>query len=193
VPAGSLLPLLDVLGGLVATSGVLAGLLGRERDGRGRQVGSSLLSAAGLLQTQLGGCRGPNERPEFGAFGVPLPASNGELVISRTASVRAVTATLGVPDLAEVPAEIAAQPVDRSVALLTAAGVDAVRTCHHPAELAGNLWAAGLLHHDRCTLINPPGPSPRKPPTRSLDPDCGSAAGSLLAALVDASVSPAVK
>ncbi|MGH3430980.1 MAG: CoA transferase, partial [Mycobacteriales bacterium] len=34
-PAGSLMTLLDVLGGLIATSGVLAGLLGRERDGRG--------------------------------------------------------------------------------------------------------------------------------------------------------------
>jgi crotonobetainyl-CoA:carnitine CoA-transferase CaiB-like acyl-CoA transferase len=156
VPAGSLMPLLDVLGGLVVTSGVLAGLLGRERDGRGRRVRSSLLSAAGLLQTQLGGCRGPNGRPEFGAFGVPLPASNGDLVISRTASVRAVTAALGVPDLTELPAEIAAQPVDRSVALLTAAGIDAVRACHHPAELAGDLWAAGLLHHDRCTLVRPP-------------------------------------
>lgn len=154
-PAGSLLPLLDVLGGLVATNGVLAGLLGRQRDGRGRRVRSSLLSAAALLQAQLG-CRGPNGRPEFGAFGVPLPAADGDLVISRTAPVPVVTAALGVDDLVALPAEIAAHPVDRSLALLTAAGIDAVRACHHPAQLAGEAWAAGLLHHDRCTFVRPP-------------------------------------
>jgi CoA:oxalate CoA-transferase len=155
-PAGSLMPLLDVLGGLIATSGVLAGLLGRERDGRGRRVRSSLLSAATLLQAHLGGCRGPNGRPDFGAFGVPLAARGGDLVISRTASVRAVTAALGLDDFSQVPAEIAAQPVDRSLALLTAAGIDAVRVCHHPADLSGHLWPAGLLHHDRCTFVRPP-------------------------------------
>jgi crotonobetainyl-CoA:carnitine CoA-transferase CaiB-like acyl-CoA transferase len=37
-PAGSLMTLLDVLGGLVAASGVLAGLLGREQDGRSRRT-----------------------------------------------------------------------------------------------------------------------------------------------------------
>jgi CoA:oxalate CoA-transferase len=155
-PAGSLMPLLDILGGLVATSGVLAGLLGRERDGRGRRVRSSLMSAATLLQAHLGGCRGPNGRPDFGAFGVPLAASGGDLVISRTASARAVTAALGLDDFTGLRAAIAAQPVDRSLALLTAAGVDAARTCHHPAELAGDVWAAGLLHHDRCTFVRPP-------------------------------------
>lgn len=155
-PAGSLMPLLDVLGGLITTSGVLAGLVGRERDGRGRRVRSSLLSAAALLQAQLGGGRDFNGRPEFGEFGVPLPASNGDLVISRTSSPRTVTAALGLDDPAEVPAEIAAQPVDRTVALLTGAGIDAVRACQHPAELAGDLWAAGLVHRDHCTLVRPP-------------------------------------
>ncbi len=156
VPAGSLMTLLDVLGGLVATSGVLAALLGRERDGRGRRVRSSLLSAATLLQGQLGGERGPNGRPEFGAFGVPQSALGGDLVISRTASGRAVTTALGLDTLAEMPAAIAAQPVDRSLALLTGAGIDAVRACQDPAELAGDLWAARLLHRDRCALVRPP-------------------------------------
>jgi hypothetical protein len=109
-----------------------------------------------LLQAHLGGYRGPNGRPEFGAFGVPLAASNGQLVISRTAPVRAVTAALGVHNLTEIPAVIAAQPVDQSVGLLTAAGIDAVRACHHPAELVGDLWAARVLHHDRCAYVRPP-------------------------------------
>jgi crotonobetainyl-CoA:carnitine CoA-transferase CaiB-like acyl-CoA transferase len=155
-PAGSLMTVLDVLGGLVATSGVLAGLLGRERDGRGRRVRSSLLSAATLLQAQLGGIRGPNGRPEFGTFDVPLPASDGDLVISRTASARAVTAVLELDELAQVPAAIAAQPVDRSLAPLTAAGIDAVRVCHDLASLPSDLWAADLLHRDRCAVVRPP-------------------------------------
>ncbi len=160
-PAGSLMTVLDVLGGLVATSGVLAALLGRERDGRGRRVRSSLLSAATLLQAQLGGERGPHGRPEFGVFGVPLAALGGDLVISRTASGRAVTAALGLDNLgldnlAGLPTAIAAQPVDRSLALLTGAGVDAVRACQDPAELAEDLWAARLLHRDRCVLVRPP-------------------------------------
>ncbi|MGH3707428.1 MAG: hypothetical protein ACRDRQ_04835 [Pseudonocardiaceae bacterium] len=79
-----------MLGGLVATSGVLAGLLGREQDGRGRRVRSSLLCAAALLQAQLGE-RGPHGRPELGAFEVPLPAVGGDLVLSRTATPRAAT------------------------------------------------------------------------------------------------------
>jgi hypothetical protein len=150
------MPLLDVLGGLLTTSGVLAGLLGRERDGRGRRVRSSLLSAAALLEAQLGGSRRSNGQPEFGPFGVPLPAPDGDLVISRTAPASAVTAALELDHPAEVPAKIAAQPIDRSLELLTAAGIDAVRACHHPAELAGESWAASLLHHDRCALVRPP-------------------------------------
>jgi crotonobetainyl-CoA:carnitine CoA-transferase CaiB-like acyl-CoA transferase len=154
-PAGSLMTLLDVLGGLVAASGVLAGLLGRERDGRGRRVRSSLICAATLLQTQLG-VRGPNGRAEFGMFGVPMPALDGDLVISRTAPARAVTLALGLENLADVPILIAAQPVDRSLTMLTAAGLDAVRACLDPAELANDPWTATLLHRDRCALVRRP-------------------------------------
>jgi CoA:oxalate CoA-transferase len=146
---------LDMLSGLVTTSGVLAGLLGREQDGRGRRVRSSLLCAAALLQAQLSE-RGPHGRPEFGTFGVPLPALDGELVLSRTVSPRAVTEALGVDNLAEVPATIATHPVDRSLALLTGAGVDAVRACHDPAELATDRWAGTLIDRDRCAFVRPP-------------------------------------
>jgi crotonobetainyl-CoA:carnitine CoA-transferase CaiB-like acyl-CoA transferase len=154
-PAGSLMTVLDVLGGLVAASGVLAGLLGRERDGRGRRVRSSLLCAAALLQAQLGE-RGPGGRPELGLFGVPLPARDGDLVLSRTASARTVTAALGLGDLAQLPVAIAAQQVDRPLALLTSAGVDAVRACPDPGELASDPWAATLLQRDRCAIVRPP-------------------------------------
>ncbi len=154
-PAGSLMTLLDVLGGLVAASGVLAGLLGRERDGRGRRVRSSLLSAATLLQATCGD-RGSTGRPEFGAFGVPLPAADGDLVITRTAPPSAVTAALGVEDAADVPTAIAAAPVAESLQQLAAAGIDAVRACPDPGELADDPWAATLLQRDRCAFVRPP-------------------------------------
>jgi crotonobetainyl-CoA:carnitine CoA-transferase CaiB-like acyl-CoA transferase len=48
-PAPSLMTLTDVLGGLVCAQGVLTGLLARITTGYGQRVGSSLLSAAGLL------------------------------------------------------------------------------------------------------------------------------------------------
>ncbi|GAA0425866.1 hypothetical protein Acor_54460 [Acrocarpospora corrugata] len=47
--APSLMTLLDVLGGLLGAEAVLAGLLLRERDGRGVRVDSSLLGAAEVL------------------------------------------------------------------------------------------------------------------------------------------------
>lgn len=100
--------------------------------------------AATLLQAQLG------------VFGVPQAALSSDLVISRTTSGRAVTAALELDTLAEMPAAIAAQPVGRSLALLTGAGIAAVCVCRDPAELAGDLRAARLLHHDRCPLLRPP-------------------------------------
>jgi crotonobetainyl-CoA:carnitine CoA-transferase CaiB-like acyl-CoA transferase len=154
-PAGSLMTLLDVLGGLVATAGVLAGLLGRERDGRGRRVNSSLLSAATLLQAQLGD-RSPDGRPMWGALDRPLPAADGHLMLSGNASAQRVAATVGVRNSADVPAVIAVRPVAESVHRLAAAGVDAVRVCGDPSELADDPWAAALLERDRCALVRPP-------------------------------------
>ena len=147
--------LLDVLGGLSATSGVLARLLGREQDGRGRRVRSSLLCSAALPQAHLGE-RGPNGRREFGSFGVPLPAVDGDLVLSRTAPPPVVTAAFGVSELTEVPAAIAASPVAQSLQQLAATGVDAVRACADPGELTDDSWAAALLHRDGCAFVRPP-------------------------------------
>jgi crotonobetainyl-CoA:carnitine CoA-transferase CaiB-like acyl-CoA transferase len=157
--AGSLMTLLDVLGGLVAAAGVLAGLLGRERDGRGRLVSSSLLSAATLLQAgpaQAGpGGRAAHGRPEWGPLDRPLPAVDGYIVLSN-APPRDVAEALGAAGPAAVPAVIAAQPVAESRYRLAAAGVDAVRVCGDPAELADDPWASTLLEHERCALVRPP-------------------------------------
>lgn len=158
-PAGSLMTLLDVLGGLVAASGVLAGLLGRVLDGRGRRVGSSLLSAAGLLQAPLlhaGGGAESTGRPERDLRGVPISASDGYLVLSRTADLCAVTQALGVDNAVDVPRAVAAAPVRESVERITASGVDAVRACPEVGELPEDPWTATLLQRDGCSFVRPP-------------------------------------
>ncbi|WP_329080607.1 CoA transferase [Streptosporangium sp. NBC_01469] len=76
--APSLMTLLDVLGGLLGAEAVLAGLLLRERDGRGVRVDSSLLGAAEVLTgpalrraAEGGGSRAPE------GFRRPLRTADG--------------------------------------------------------------------------------------------------------------------
>ncbi|GHB85040.1 hypothetical protein GCM10010347_64990 [Streptomyces cirratus] len=78
IPAPSLMTLLDVLGGLHGAEAVLAGLLLRERTGRGVRVDSSLLGAADTLTAPALArvARGENPRLPAG-FRHPLPTADG--------------------------------------------------------------------------------------------------------------------
>ncbi|MEU6313010.1 CoA transferase [Streptomyces sp. NPDC047014] len=78
LPAPSLMTLLDVLGGLLGAEAVLAGLLLRERTGRGVRVDSSLLGAADTLTGPVlrRAARGANPRRPAG-FRRPLPTADG--------------------------------------------------------------------------------------------------------------------
>ncbi|WP_326654235.1 MULTISPECIES: CoA transferase [unclassified Streptomyces] len=77
-PAPSLMTLLDVLGGLIGTEAVLAGLLLRERTGHGVRVDSSLLGAADTLTAPAlaRAARGESPRKPSG-FRRPLPTADG--------------------------------------------------------------------------------------------------------------------
>ncbi|MET9604935.1 CoA transferase [Streptomyces sp. NPDC006512] len=77
-PAPSLMTLLDVLGGLLGTEAVLAGLLLRERTGCGVRVDSSLLGAADTLTAPAlrRAARGENPRRPAG-FRRPLRTADG--------------------------------------------------------------------------------------------------------------------
>ncbi|MFD9012150.1 CoA transferase [Streptomyces sp. NPDC059552] len=79
-PAPSLMTLLDVLGGLLGAEAVLAGLLLRERTGRGARVDSSLLGAADTLTAPAlrRAARGENPRRPAG-FRVPRRTADGWL------------------------------------------------------------------------------------------------------------------
>ncbi|MFD9301782.1 CoA transferase [Streptomyces sp. NPDC060048] len=78
VPAPSLMTLLDVLGGLLGTEAVLAGLLLRESTGRGVRVDSSLLGAADVLTLPAlrRARRGEDPRRAAG-FRTPLKTADG--------------------------------------------------------------------------------------------------------------------
>ncbi|WP_063049724.1 CoA transferase [Nocardia arthritidis] len=79
-PTPSLMTLLDVLGGMLGTEAILAGLLARERTGRGVRVESSLLAAAQVLTAPaLDRARHgrPPRRPA--GFRRPLPTADGLL------------------------------------------------------------------------------------------------------------------
>ncbi|MFD5328207.1 CoA transferase [Streptomyces sp. NPDC127092] len=77
-PVPSLMTLLDVLGGLHGAEAVLAGLLLRERTGRGVRVDSSLLGAADTLLAPAlrRAAAGADPRPPAG-FRHPLRTSDG--------------------------------------------------------------------------------------------------------------------
>ncbi|QKW08086.1 CoA transferase [Streptomyces sp. NA04227] len=82
-PAPSLMTLLDVLGGLLGAEAVLAGLLLRERTGRGIRVESALLGAADLL-TAPARARAARQLPPRrpAAFRRPLRTADGWLAVA---------------------------------------------------------------------------------------------------------------
>ncbi|MEO3973862.1 CoA transferase [Streptomyces sp. CAU 1734] len=86
-PVPSLMTLLDVLGGLTGAEAVLAGLLLRERTGRGARVDSSLLGAADVLTAPAlrRGAEGGSFRRPAG-FRRPLRTADGWIAVADSAA-----------------------------------------------------------------------------------------------------------
>ncbi|MGW2416314.1 CoA transferase [Streptomyces tubercidicus] len=77
-PAPSLMTLIDVLGGLLGAEAVIAGLLLRERSGRGVRVESSLLGAAeALTAPALRRAAAGGQLRSPAGFRRPLPTADG--------------------------------------------------------------------------------------------------------------------
>jgi crotonobetainyl-CoA:carnitine CoA-transferase CaiB-like acyl-CoA transferase len=103
----------DVMAGLHATIGVLAGLDVRRRTGRGQHVEVNLLSSAlsGLVNQASAVVAGEvvpfrmgNSHPSLAPY-EPLPCADGELVITagNNRQFRKLVEVLGVPELADDP------------------------------------------------------------------------------------------
>ncbi|MFI9118340.1 CoA transferase [Streptomyces bikiniensis] len=170
VPRTSLMTLIDVLGGLVAAEGVLAGLLLRERTGAGTRVDSSLLSASTVLQYEaleqapdrrVRGCA----KPPLTDLTGPWPTADGPLALSVSSYTETgrLCAALGVdPDLTgdRLRAEVAARLLERTAAswrgLLAGAGVTATEVVTDLATLHDTPVARHALTRAECVFVTAP-------------------------------------
>ncbi|MEU6019092.1 CoA transferase [Streptomyces sp. NPDC047515] len=133
-PAPSLMTLLDVLGGLLGTEAVLAGLLLRERTGHGVRVDSSLLGAADTLTAPALGraARGEHPRRPPG-FRRPLPTGDGWIAPSDRCADAAASYDLRDRSTAD------------ALSLLRSHALDATRVTadlsdlHHDPRFAGSI------------------------------------------------------
>ncbi|WP_031173874.1 CoA transferase [Streptomyces durhamensis] len=119
--APSLMTLLDVLGGLLGAEAILAGLLQRERTGRGIRVGSSLLGAADVLTAphRARAAQGLDPRRPAG-FRRPLRTADGWIALA---------------DLSAAPYDIAELSTDQALERLHERGLAAVPVVTDLADL----------------------------------------------------------
>ncbi|MEU2828878.1 CoA transferase [Streptomyces lavendulae] len=134
IPAPSLMTLLDVLGGLHGTEAVLAGLLLRERTGRGVRVDSSLLGAADTLTAPALArvARGENPRHPAG-FRHPLPTADGWIAPSDDSALAAAAY-----DLRELSTPDALARLGSHGLTATAVTTD-LSDLHHDPRFAGSI------------------------------------------------------
>ncbi|MFE0601983.1 CoA transferase [Streptomyces sp. NPDC058892] len=134
VPAPSLMTLLDVLGGLLGAEAILAGLLLRERTGRGVRVESSLLGAADTLTGPAlrRAARGQSPRRPAG-FRHPLATADG-WIAPADADARAAARH----DLRDLPTTEALSRLYRN-GLTAAAVTTELSGLHHDPRFAGTL------------------------------------------------------
>ncbi|HEX6903890.1 MAG TPA: CoA transferase [Thermoanaerobaculia bacterium] len=159
-PFPSRLTLIDVMGGLLACEGILAGLYLRERDGRGRRVDTSLLGGALTLQGHVlqGMAVGREDgrrqgRPLWGILDRPLATAEGFLILE-AAGERALKIVSGVCGLdaggcleRRIAERLRARPAAEWEPEFNAAGIPAAAVRSDLATLPEDPRAAGLLEH----------------------------------------------
>ncbi|MFF7892592.1 CoA transferase [Streptomyces sp. NPDC007907] len=120
-PAPSLMTLLDVLGGLLGAEAMLAGLLLRERTGRGVRVDSSLLGAADVLTAPARALAAQGLDPRRPAgFRRPLRTTDGWIALA---------------DHCAIPYDVSDLPTDRALERMRERGLPAVPVVTDLADL----------------------------------------------------------
>ncbi|MGX1760331.1 CoA transferase [Streptomyces lydicus] len=148
-PVPSLMTLIDVLGGLVGTEAVLAGLLLRERSGRGVRVESSLLGAAETLTAPAvrRAAAGQNPRRPAG-FRRPWATADGWLAPSDESSPMAHAESARLREL----------PSDQAVAALREQGGSATAVTTDLGALPEDPRLRGALTRDSHGSLVVPSP-----------------------------------
>ncbi|MFE2308392.1 CoA transferase [Streptomyces sp. NPDC059411] len=138
VPAPSLMTLLDVMGGLLGAEAVLAGLLLRERTGRGVRVDSSLRGAADLVTGPAlsRSRRGERARRPAG-FRTPLRTADG-WIAPADADAEACAAAAAAPGFAGLSTEEALRGLRARGLSATAVTTD-LADLHHDPRFAGSI------------------------------------------------------
>ncbi|PBC80593.1 CoA-transferase family III [Streptomyces sp. 2112.3] len=148
-PAPSLMTLIDVLGGLVGAEAVLAGLLLRERSGRGVRVESSLLGAAETLTAPAVRRAAAGQGPRRPAgFRRPLATADGWLAPADDSSRTAHAESARLREL----------PSDQAVAALRAQGGSATAVTTDLGALPEDPRLRGALTRDSHGSLVVPSP-----------------------------------
>ncbi|MFH0244665.1 CoA transferase [Streptomyces sp. HK10] len=169
-PRPSLMTITDVLGGLVAAEGLLAGLLRRERTGRGLRVDTSLLSASTVLQYPA--LEHPQNRFAHGCGTAPPPVLDGPWETSRgwlALSARSHTAVGRLCRLfglepsapesvlrAQLAARFTHRPASEWAGVLADAGVSSAGVVTDPRLLDRSPATRHALTRDECVLVTAP-------------------------------------
>lgn len=170
-PFPSRLTLVDVMGGLLACEGILAGIYLRERHGRGCQVDTSLLAGALMLEDDIlraivigqedGRAKG---RPLWRPLDQPIETTEGYLVVSvenegerRCLAEVCELAPIGAPETSIVE-RLAGHPAAVWEQFLTARGIPAAAVREDLTSIVGDPLTAGLLERvdDACWLPRAP-------------------------------------
>ncbi|MEV6138948.1 CoA transferase [Nocardia sp. NPDC051990] len=138
-PMPSLMTLLDVLGGMLGTEAILAGLLAREHTGRGMRVESSLLAAANLLTAPaLDRIRAGGQPRRPAGFRRPLPTGDGLVAATDEHANAAADYTNRIRELS----------TDDAIALLRDNGIQATAVTTDLADLPADPRFADALTTD---------------------------------------------
>ncbi|MEV6953146.1 CoA transferase [Streptomyces sp. NPDC051183] len=139
VPAPSLMTLLDVLGGLLGAEAVLAGLLTRERTGRGARVDSSLLGASDvLIAPALRRVREGRDPRRPAGFRRPLRTADGWVAPADTDAGAAAAAAHGLRSLT----------TGEALSRLRTQGIAATAVTADPADLLHDPRFTGSISRD---------------------------------------------
>ncbi len=170
-PTPTLLTALDVMGGLIAVEGILAGLLRRDQSLHGQRVDTSLLSAATVLQADVleAAAAGREDRRHGGRprsrwFDRPLRASDGLVWATlgdhddalRLARALGLAADGDAGVERAILARARARTVRELRIALRGAGVASAAVCEDLAQLADDAPFLSALSFDGCAFVRAP-------------------------------------